>query len=140
VSLNRKKELSEIAKVICRQLRQNSTVSEIILWEALRNNKFSEMKFRRQHPLYYDITGKESFFIADFYCHDEKLIIELDGIIHKYKLKKDNERTEILNNLGLRVIRFSNDEIENNLKDVLRKIKEIITISKNHYNFNNLEI
>jgi len=122
MSLNRKRELNEIAKVICRDLRKNSTMAEKIFWEAVRNKRFVGKKFYRQYPLFYDITGKESFFIADFYCHPEKLVVELDGIIHKYRLKKDKKREKILNYLGLNIIRFRNDEVLSNLDGVLSRL------------------
>ncbi|MBU1680097.1 MAG: endonuclease domain-containing protein, partial [Bacteroidetes bacterium] len=66
--------------------------------------------------------GKESFFIVDFYCHEKKLIIELDGEMHKRQLKQDAERTEILEKLGLEVIRFKNEEVETDIKKVLQRI------------------
>ncbi len=72
MSLNRKRELSDIAKVICRELRKNSTEAEQLLWSVLRNRKLEGKKFLRQHPMFYDISGIESFFVADFYCHEEK--------------------------------------------------------------------
>ncbi|MDF1613256.1 MAG: endonuclease domain-containing protein [Stygiobacter sp.] len=115
-----------IAKTFCRQLRKNSTQAENIFWERVRSRKFLKKKFYRQYPIFYDLFGLESFFIADFYCHEEKIIIELDGEIHKYKLKDDEKRTEILNQLGLKVIRFRNEEITKDLSDVLEKLKQYI--------------
>lgn len=126
MSLNKKRELRLIAKTFCRQLRKNSTQAENIFWERVRNRKFLKKKFYRQYPIFYDLFGLESFFIADFYCHEEKIIIELDGEIHKYKLKDDEKRTEILNQLGLKVIRFRNEEITKDLSDVLEKLKQYI--------------
>lgn len=123
MSLNHKKELVEIAKKVCRELRTNSTEAEKLFWAEVRNNKFDNKKNYRQYPFYYDITGRESFFVADFYCHKERLIIELDGKVHQYRLIDDNKRTEILNLLGLKVIRFNNDEIVNKLDQVLMKLK-----------------
>ena len=123
MNLNSKSKLAEIAKVVCRELRKNSTKAEKIFWESVRNKNFCSKKIYRQYPIFHDITGKETFFVADFYCYEEKLIIELDGEYHQYRLKEDKERTEILNYLGLRVIRFSNDEVINNLTEVLNKIK-----------------
>ncbi len=111
-------------------LRKNSTMAEKIFWEAVRNKKLNGKKFYRQHPLFYDITGKESFFVADFYCHQEKLAVELDGRYHEYKLNVDTERTEILNNLGLKVLRFKNEDVINNLNDVLNKINKHFSIKK----------
>ena len=61
--------------------------------------------------------------MADFYCHDKKLIIELDGEYHIYRLKEDKFRTAILNYLGIRVIRFNNEKIIHNLDEVLNEIK-----------------
>ena len=74
--------------------------------------------------MFYDLTGKESFFVADFYCYEKRIIIELDGEIHKYKLQEDKNRTDILDKLGLKVIRFKNEEVEGNIDKALEKIKE----------------
>jgi len=126
MSLNSKQKLVEVAKVVCRDLRKRGTNTEQRLWEELRNRKLLNKKFYRQYPLFYDLAGKESFFVADFYCYEAKLIIELDGEIHKYKLKEDKSRTNILNMLGLKVIRFKNKEVEENLDLVLEKIEEEI--------------
>ncbi|MBK7381023.1 MAG: endonuclease domain-containing protein [Ignavibacteriales bacterium] len=124
MSLNSRKKLVEVAKVVCRDLRKRSTKSEKILWEQLRNRQLLNKKFYRQYPIFYDLTGRESFFVADFYCYEEKLIIELDGEYHKYRLTEDIDRTLILNNLGLKVIRFKNNEVEGNINAVLGKITE----------------
>jgi len=123
MSLNNKKKLVDIAKVICRELRTNSTEAERILWEAVRNKKLGGKKFYRQYPFFHDVTGKETFFGTDFYCHEEKLIIELDGKYHQYRLKEDKGRTKILNQLGLRVVRFRNQEVMSDLCGVVMKIK-----------------
>ena len=128
MSLNNKKKLVEIAKVVCRELRTNSTEAERILWEVARNKKLEGKKFYRQYPFFHDITGKETFFVGDFYCHDGKLIVELDGKYHQYRLKEDKDRTTILNYLGLRVIRFRNEEVINDLNMVIRKIKQELKI------------
>jgi len=109
--------------MLAESLEKKSTNAEMILWEIVRRKSFCGKKFYRQYPFFYDITGKETFFIADFYCHEEKLIIELDGKYHQYRLEEDEKRTQILNFLGVRVIRFNNDEVENNLANVVLKIK-----------------
>lgn len=124
MSLNNKTKLFEVAKVVCRELRKNSTKAERIFWEVIRNKKFYGKKFYRQYPIFHDITGKETFFVVDFFCFDEKLIIELDGKYHQYRLQEDKERTKILDRLGLKLIRFSNEEITNNLEEVLFKLKK----------------
>ena len=102
-------------------LRKNMTLAEKILWKELRNRKFSGLKFRRQHPI-----GQ---FIADFYCPGKGLVIELDGGIHKLeeRIEKDLNRTAELDRLGLIVIRFTNDDVLNNINDVLEKIKSATT-------------
>ncbi len=123
MSLNKKIELQNIAKIFCRELRKNQTRTEKILWQAIRNEKLLNKKFRRQHPIFHDIECKESFFILDFYCYENKLGIELDGAIHQYKLKEDEHRTKILNSLGIKIMRFRNYEIENNLNKVLLTIR-----------------
>ena len=94
------------------------------MWEELRNKKLNGKKFYKQYTFFYDLNGKETFFVADFYCHSEKLIIEIDGEYHKDRLKADNDRFDVLNYLGLSVIRFKNDEVMNKIKDVLSTIEK----------------
>jgi len=127
MSLNARRKLVEVAKVVCRELRRNETEAEKILWKAIRNRNLDGMKFYRQQPILHDVKGRETFFVADFYCFTDKLIIELDGRCHQYRLEEDKHRTEILNLLGLRVIRFSNDEVINNLGFVLNEIKKSLS-------------
>jgi len=128
MSLNKNKELSIIAKNLSRELRKKSTTSENKLWKSLRNKYFNNIKFRRQHPIFFDYEGKETFYIADFYCHEKNLIIEIDGGYHNSSDQKqrDKKRTHIINMLGLKVIRFKNYEVENNLDDILKKLECII--------------
>ena len=108
-------------------MRRNETEAEKILWKAIRNKNLNGKKFYRQQPIFHDVTGRETFFVADFYCFTDKLIIELDGRCHQYRLEEDKHRTEILNLLGLRVIRFSNDEVINNLGLVINEIKKSLS-------------
>lgn len=100
------------------KLRENATEAEEFLWLALRENQLDGYKFRRQHPL--------SIYIADFYCHKLKLVIEIDGGYHKTKeqIILDKERTDTIELQGLKVIRFTNEEVLLNLSNVLNKIKE----------------
>ena len=100
-----------------RYLRHEETKAEKILWEALRNKKL-RVKFRRQHPI--------DKFILDFYAPEIKLGIELDGSPHRENTEYDRLRTEYLNSQGIKIIRFWNTEVENNLENVLRKIKNEI--------------
>jgi type I restriction enzyme, R subunit len=100
----------------CRELRQKSTKAELIFWQALRNRKIQGLKFRRQQV----IEG----FIVDFYCEEMKLVIELDGSAHENieQQKIDDQRKRVFERRGLSEIRFSNDEIVNNLPKVIEKI------------------
>ena len=123
MSMNVKHLLKPIALQRCRELRSRMTEAEGSLWQALRRKNLG-FKFYRQHPLYHDVRGVESFFIADFYCHSARLVVEVDGEIHKRRISEDAERTEILELLGIRVVRFKNYEILNNLPMVLKIIRE----------------
>ena len=102
------------------ELRKKMTKAENILWEKLRNKMFHGLKFRRQHPI--------NKYIADFYCHKLKLIIELDGEYHNSEdqIIKDQNRTEILNFNDVKVIRFSNMDVETNIEKVLSDIEGYI--------------
>ncbi len=131
MSLNHKKELSLIAKQFCRNLRANQTNSERLIWEFVRNRNLLGKKFLRQHPIFYDLLGKESFYICDFYSHELKLVIEIDGQKHQYEKFKDAERDEIMNLLGLYVLRIQNEEIENSISKVIDKIKNSIVELEN---------
>jgi very-short-patch-repair endonuclease len=110
-----------------RELRKRSTLSEKKLWYYLRNHKLRGLKFNRQFPICFGDTGKRSYFIADFYCHQHKLIIELDGSIHDLMEEKDQNRTDMLQQLGFNIIRFRNNEIENSIDYVLSTIIESLT-------------
>jgi very-short-patch-repair endonuclease len=102
-------------------LRRRMTLAEVLLWKKLRDRKIFNTKFRKQHPIY--------FFIVDFYCHEFKLVIEVDGDIHNDEISSeyDLSRTAELNRFGIRVIRFTNDQIIYNIDWVITKIHEVIT-------------
>ena len=109
-----------------RKLRKEMTPEEKILWAKLRNRKFKGLKFLRQHPIIYDtINYKPLYFIADFYCAEKKLVIELDGKIHDFQKDYDERRDEILRNAGLKVLRFKNAELDN-VSLVFQKIEDFI--------------
>ncbi len=101
-----------------RELRQELTKAEKLLWAELRNRKLNGLKFRRQHPL--------DKFIVDFYCNEKKLVVELDGAVHNEKINKeyDEARTAMLAGLNIIVLRFKNEDVTNNLKEVLKKISD----------------
>jgi len=126
MSLSNDPRLREIAKQLCRDLRKRQTNAEEIFWQAVRDRKFLNLKFYRQYPLFFDYLGKETFFIADFFCHERKLVVEIDGKIHDYRKDHDELRTFIIKMMGIEVIRFRNEEIENNLSEVLTRIKRLL--------------
>ena len=105
---------------LARTLRKNSTKQERILWKILRNRQFKNLKFKRQIPI--------DKYIADFVCEEKKLIIEIDGGQHNKEenISKDNIRTKILTDEGYKVVRFWNNEIENNLEGVYKKLLDVI--------------
>lgn len=99
-----------------RILRKRETAVEDLLWKHLKGRQLKGYKFRRQHPI--------GNFIADFYCHEALLIIELDGSVHEgiEAQQSDDGRTYELNQLGIKVIRFKNWEVMNNISKVLEQI------------------
>ena len=115
---------SETSVIIetARALRRKSTDCESILWQRLRNKKLNGAKFHRQHAIKFIIDGRKSFFVADFYCSKYKLVIEIDGKIHERQKDYDDMRTFIMNIIGIKVIRFKNEEIENDCENVVLKI------------------
>ena len=112
--------------LMARELRKNQTSSEKILWEKLRQRQMMGYIFLRQHPVFYKIINDRiDFFIADFYCAELKLVIELDGPIHETSFKNDKERDTKLLSKGLLTMRIKNYELEE-LNKVIEKIKNAI--------------
>ncbi len=97
--------------------RKNPTPAENLLWQNLRNKKLG-VKFRRQHPV--------DVYVPDFVCIEKKLIVEVDGEIHLSQQEYDKSRSYVLNEIGYHVIRFTNDEVINNITVVIEKIKEAL--------------
>ncbi|MEW6187321.1 MAG: DUF559 domain-containing protein [Thermodesulfobacteriota bacterium] len=101
-----------------RSLRKEQTDAEARLWALLRDRRLANKKFRRQHPI--------SPYIVDFYCHEAGLVIEVDGGQHAEDRRRDDKRTAFLKSKGLRIIRFWNNEILQEMEPVLETIwKEI---------------
>ena len=117
---------TKLARQLARDLRQNQTPAEKMLWKKLRNRRFRNLKFLRQHPIYYKFDNQKKFFIADFYCHEIKLVIEIDGKIHNKQIEYDQIRTEIINLKKINVIRFTNEEIYQNINLILKKLNKLI--------------
>ena len=103
-----------------RNNRKIATKAEEMMWQALRGKKVNGLKFRRQHPI--------STFIADFYCHEKQVVIEVDGEYHfqNDQPQYDAWRTEILEDLGVKVIRFSNQEVEDDIVSVISILKKML--------------
>ena len=100
-----------------KELRRDMTPAEKILWHELRANKLG-VHFRRQQII--------SGFIVDFYCHKLALVIEVDGEIHNLQKEEDAQREKALSELGLRIVRFRNDEVLKNLSEVVEQIKNLV--------------
>lgn len=101
-------------------LRNRLTPAERKLWLHLCKNQLAGYKFRRQHPIKY--------WIVDFYCHAAKLVLELDGSIHNIPEQRayDARRTEHLESLGLRVIRFDNEMVYYSIEEVLEEVRRVL--------------
>lgn len=106
-----------IIKQIRDELKKNPTEAEIIIWEYLKNKK-TGYKIRRQHIV--------DNFIADFICLPKKLVVEIDGKVHRLQKEYDQMRTERFNELGFQVMRFTNDEVKADPLLVYTQIKEIL--------------
>ena len=104
-----------------RVLRTNQTKAEELFWNLIRNRKFLNLKFRRQHQI--------GHYVVDFYCNEQKLIIELDGEIHNSETqqKHDSTRDKYLTSIGNKILRFKNEEILNSIVNVFQKISEFVS-------------
>jgi very-short-patch-repair endonuclease len=105
--------------VRAKELRREMTPAEKILWDEIRANKLG-VHFRRQQV----IAG----FIVDFYCHKAALVVEVDGDIHDLQQEEDARREKVLNELGLRIVRFRNDKVVRELSAVVGKISELTSV------------
>ena len=107
-------------KPLARHLRKESTKAEIILWnEVLRNRKFYDYQFNRQFPI--------DKYIVDFISRRLKWVIEVDGDSHENKELKDQKKDDDLNRLGYRVIRFTNEDIIDNLDGVIIHLESLLS-------------
>jgi len=110
--------VSPVTRQRAKELRRLQTEEESILWERLRRNRLNRLHFRRQEPL----VG----FIVDFYCHEARLIVEVDGSIHTQadQAAYDVARGEALSAYGLQLLRITNAEIRGNLESALKRIED----------------
>jgi len=110
----------------CRELRKRMTPAESAVWEIVRNRKFNNLKFLRQHPIIHNlINGQLYYFIADFYCAKLKLVIEIDGASHNESKDYDLMRDTILTEYGLTTLRIKNDDALNE-KTLIQILSEAI--------------
>lgn len=105
-------------KELARELRKKHTSAEVLLWELIRNRQLLGYKFRRQHQF--------GDYVADFYCHEALLVIECDGPVHQVNERwhHDQDRDAYMIGQGLRVLRFTNEQILNDIEEVLERIAQ----------------
>jgi len=115
-------------KNLARQLRKNSTLAEVILWQNIKGKKYG-YEFHRQVPI--------NEFIVDFYCHELHLAIEIDGNTHDYNFEADEQRQIKLENLGINFIRFVDKDVKQNINDVLRALVLKVQEMEEKYQINN---
>lgn len=105
-------------KEVGRKLRKNMTLSEVLLWNQLKKKKMNGYDFNRQKPI--------DKYIVDFFCPKLKLIIEIDGEVHKYQGENDEKRQNRLETLGFPFLRFTDLDVKKNIKDILVSIENWI--------------
>ncbi len=118
--MKRKKILpyNPILKELARELRANSTLSEVLLWEHLNGRQMLGYDFDRQKPI--------DNFIVDFFCSELMLAIEIDGDTHDHKAARDDERQRRLEALGIRFLRFADRDVKRNMEGVISVIENWI--------------
>ena len=99
-------------------LRENMTASEKLLWERLKGKQICGIRFRRRHPIF--------IFIADFYCHEARLVVEIDGEIHNQQIEYDDGRSAEMEKFFIKIIRFINYEVENEIDEVIESITNAV--------------
>ena len=114
--------LWEQLKPLAREMRHVPASAEEQLWQQLRNRQLRGFKFRRQHTI--------DRFIVDFYCSKVRLIIEVDGPVHQYTQEEDAIRQVFLENAGMRVLRFTNEQVRTNVGSMLSEIGSALDLSR----------
>jgi very-short-patch-repair endonuclease len=128
MSINDKISMFYNAKPIiferAKTLRENMTQSEEAVWQLLKSKNMLGLRFKPQHPI--------DIFIADFYCHQLKLVIEIDGGIHKSVDQREYDigRKVELEHWGIKVIRFTNEDVENNINQIQSEIERVCIIRR----------
>ena len=114
-------ELNAQMHACARDFRKIPTPSEGVLWQALRNRQIAGFKFRRQQPI--------GYFVADFFCAEKNLIVEVDGSIHATQVERDQERQHLLEACGYTVLRFTASQVEQHLPTVTTSIQNHLLLS-----------
>ena len=107
-------------KPLARTLRNNATLSEVLLWNQLKAGKMLGYPFKRQKPI--------GNYIVDFYCSPLQLVIEIDGESHRFKFPEDAERQQWLEELGIAVLRFDDLQVKQDMENVLFSIEHWIRL------------
>ena len=107
-----------LLKDLARDLRKNSTLSEVLLWRHLKGRQLLGYDFDRQKPI--------DNFIVDFFCNDLMLAIEIDGETHNYKMSRDRERQKRIEGMGVQFLRFTDEEVKQNIEGVVAMIENWI--------------
>ena len=119
-------KLPDVIKEVSRKLRWNMTESEVILWSFIKWSKIW-VRFQRQKPIYMftENSWLDRYIIPDFYCHNKKIILEIDWSIHNLKeiYELDLYKEDLLTNMWFKVIRIKNYDIKNNINNVIQSIK-----------------
>lgn len=116
-SYRESKRAAAATKGNAKSLRKAMNASERALWVALRGRKIGGLKFRRQAPL--------GSYIADFYCHEIRLVVEVDGSTHNNRQNEDAKRDQWMSQLGIRVLRVQSNDVLKNMDGVVRTILHI---------------
>ena len=114
-------------KILRKELRSHATPAEAVLWKMLKGRNADGMKFRRQQGI--------GPYVLDFYCPELRLCVELDGSSHDYKYEYDEQRTEFLQNQGIRVLRFSNEQVWQGIDSVVDEIVRVGRLIKDDADF-----
>jgi very-short-patch-repair endonuclease len=112
-------------KLLARELRKNATVTEMILWKHVRGKAFG-VEFHRQVPMLE--------YVVDFYCHELKLVIEIDGLTHDFDgaLERDALRQQSIESYGVSFLRFSSKDIVENISSVILSIEILVEELQQH--------
>jgi very-short-patch-repair endonuclease len=119
--------------IYAREQRKSGHYVENLVWQLVRRKNIFGLKFFRQHPIVYGhhpVTTEQQFFIIDFYCSAIKLAIEIDGGIHDEQKEYDDSRDKILENMGIQTVRFSNEEVLNDMNCIVAGIEGVLGLKR----------